>query len=478
MKKDRILALNAARNRDIQRISTVNSVMQPTRRLHSGLLVVTLIMICFGLVMLFSASMSDGYASYAGDSMYYVIKQSGITAIGLVIALIVAILVPIGLFDHFWMSLVLYGVTTVLLVYVKFFGILMNGARRWVYIGMRFQPSELAKLALVFCFASYCSMLKRQRRAGKLRFRTPLRQFIMDGWLDILIPGFAILIWIGLIVWQPHVSCAIIMCFITAVLYLTAGIRIRSWISGVTQALILVLVLALLVAMILPLLPQGNIQETIQKNFAHVGDRINTFLNPDEAEEDDTYQITQSLIAIGSGGLSGVGLGEGRQKYNYLPEAHNDFVFAIIGEELGFVGTTAVLLLFVIFMLIGVSITRNAANSFTALLAGGYTMLISIQAFLNIAVATRTIPSTGISLPFFSYGGTSNMFFLMAIGFILAVSRSGQRIPRTAGSSPTAETQTEPEPDSREWQPELAGYPGSGLDQTAGGIRTGYGDRS
>ncbi len=481
MKKDRILALNAAKNRDIQRINAASTVMQPPRRLHSGLLVVTLIMICFGLVMLFSASMSDGYASYAGDSMYYVIKQSGITAIGLVIALIVAILVPVGLFDHFWMSLALYGVTTLLLVYVKFFGILMNGARRWVYIGMRFQPSELAKLALVFCFAGYCSLLKRQRRAGKLRFRTPLRQFIMDGWLDILIPGFAILVWIALIVWQPHVSCAIIMCFITAVLFLTAGIRIRSWISGITQALILVLILVLLAAVILPLLPQGDIQETIQKNFAHVGDRINTFLNPDEAEEDDTYQITQSLIAIGSGGLNGVGLGEGRQKYNYLPEAHNDFVFAIIGEELGFVGTTLVLLLFVVFMLIGVSITRNAANTFAALLAGGYTMLISIQAFLNIAVATRMIPSTGISLPFFSYGGTSNMFFLMAIGFILAVSRSGQRAARAAVPGPAAETQPEPEPslepDGREWQPEPAGYPFSGSEQTAG-IRTGYGDRS
>lgn len=441
MKKEHLLAMNAARNRDIRRISAAGAAMQPVRRLHSGLLIITLIMICFGLVMLFSASMSDGYASQSGNSMYYVIKQAGITALGLVAALIVAIILPVGFFDHFWITLLLYAGTTGLLVYVKLFGIVMNGARRWVNLGMRFQPSELAKVAMVFCFAGYCSMLKRRRRAGKLRFRTPLRQFIIDGWLDLLIPGFALLLWIGLIAWQPHVSCAVIMCFLSVVLYLTAGISIRSWISGVTQALVIVLVLILAVSMLMPLLPQGELQESVRENFEHVGDRITAFLHPDEADEDDTYQITQSLIAIGSGGLTGVGLGKGRQKYNYLPEAHNDYVFAIIGEELGFAGTTAVLLLFLLFMLIGVSITRNAANTFAALLAGGYTMLISIQALLNMAVATRTLPSTGISLPFFSYGGTSNLFFLMAIGLLMAVSRSGQR-----QAKPPAQAARPPEP--------------------------------
>jgi cell division protein FtsW len=170
------------------------------------------------------------------------------------------------------------------------------------------------------------------------------------------------------------------------------------------------------------------LQDSLKSNFRHVTERIDTFLHPESASSDDTYQIDQSIIAIGSGGLTGLGLGAGRQKYNYLPEAHNDFVFAIIGEELGFVGTTAVLLLFVLFMLIGVSITARASDSFAAILAGGYTMLISIQAFLNIAVATRTIPATGISLPFFSYGGSSNFFFLIAIGLILSVSRTGQRL--------------------------------------------------
>ena len=440
MKKDRILAMNEARNRDIRRIGASNRVMLPAKRMHAGLLIITLIMICFGLVMLFSASMSDGYASQSGNSMYYVIKQASITAAGLILALILALILPVSFFDHLWMGFLLYGLTSGLLVYVKFFGIVRNGARRWVDIGISFQPSEMAKLALVFCFAAWCSFLRRRRRTGGFRFRTPLRQFLGDGWLDILLPGLAILLWIGLVLWQPHLSGAIILTFIAGVVFLTAGIPWRSWVSGLLQLFVIVLVLALLISLALPLLPENDFKASIEDNFKHVNKRIETFLEPDAADDDDTYQIEQSLIAIGSGGLTGIGLGEGRQKYNYLPEAHNDYVFAIIGEELGFVGTIAVLLLFVLFMLIGTSITRKASNTFAAVLAGGYTMLISVQAFLNIAVATRTVPATGISLPFFSYGGTSNMFFLLAIGFILAVSRTGQNLLRTAEpASPASE---------------------------------------
>jgi len=439
MKKDQFLVKNQSRNRDVRRVADSGEWLQPPRRINGGLFIITLIMICFGLVMLFSASMSDGYASKSGNSMYYVIKQAGITAMGLVAALVVALLIPIRFFDHFGLSLALYALTTGLLVYVKFFGILMNGARRWISLGTVFQPSELAKLTMVFCFAGYVSMLRRRRAKGKCRCRSAFGQFLADGWLDILLPAGALFVWIGLILWQPHVSCAIIMCFIMLSIFLAAGIRLRSWISAITQLLLILLVAALLIMAILPVLPAGKLQESIESNFEHVVNRIEDFQNPEEASSDDTYQVDQSIIAIGSGGLAGLGLGSGRQKYNYLPEAHNDFVFAIIGEELGLIGTMAVLLLFVLFMLIGISITVKAASSYTAIVAGGYTMLISIQAFLNIAVATGTMPPTGISLPFFSYGGTSNLFFLMAIGLILAVSRTGLRSQRefvSSGSSP------------------------------------------
>jgi cell division protein FtsW len=430
MRQDEQLRVQAQRNREPLPASDGADYLAPPRRINSGLFVIILIMICFGLVMLFSASMSESYASKDGNSMYFVIKQGGITAIGLIAALIVAMALPVRLFDHFWMAAALYAVTTGLLVYVKLFGDVINGARRWVTFGVSFQPSELAKLAMVFCFAGYVSMRRRQA-AKPRRCKTRLGCFLADGWLDILIPAGALLAWIALIAWQPHVSCAIIMCFIMLVIFLCAGIPARSWGSGILQAVLILAILALLTAAVLPLLPQGELRAGLQDNFEHVAARLDTFLHPETATEDATYQIKQSIIAMGSGGLTGLGLGSGRQKYNYLPEAHNDYVFAIIGEELGFAGTLAVLLLFVLFMLIGTSITRKAAHAFPAILAGGYTMLISIQAFLNMAVATRTIPATGISLPFFSYGGTSNLFFLMAIGFILAVSRSGLHSPRS-----------------------------------------------
>jgi cell division protein FtsW len=430
MKKERFLTGYEARNRDVKRIKPEAITLPPVRQVHAGLLVITLILVCFGLVMLFSASMTDGY-SREGNALFYVLKQAGITTMGLIMALFVALIIPVGLFDHFWMSLLLYGATTGLLVYVKFFGIVMNGARRWVDLGIRFQPSELAKIAMVFCFAGYVSLLRRRRKAGKLQFRSPVRRFFADGWLDILLPGFAMLVWIGLIAWQPHISCAVIMGFVAIVLFLTAGIRLRSWLSALTQLLLLGVAVAVAATVLLTVLPQGELQEMVQEtvggNFAHVQGRLDNFINPENASSDDLYQVNQSLIAIGSGGVNGIGLGEGRQKYNYLPEAHNDYVFAIIGEELGFGGTVAIILLFLLFMVIGIGITSHAANTYCALLAGGYTMLISIQAFLNIGVATHTLPPTGISLPFFSYGGTSNLFFLLAIGFILAVSRTGQR---------------------------------------------------
>lgn len=418
------------RNRDVRRIRSDSLVLPPARQVHAGLLVITLILVCFGLVMLFSASMTDGY-SREGNALFYVLKQAGITTMGLILALVVALIIPVGLFDHFWMTLLLYGLTTGLLVYVKYFGIVMNGARRWVDLGIRFQPSELAKIAMVFCVAGYFSMLRRRRKAGRLQFSSPVRRFFADGWLDVLLPGFALLVWIGLIAWQPHISGAVILCFIAAVLFLTAGIRLRSWLSALTQLLVIGVVAAVVITVALTALPRDSLQDSvdgaISGNFAHVQERLENFFNPEAASEDDLYQVNQSLIAIGSGGLGGIGLGEGRQKYNYLPEAHNDYVFAIIGEELGFAGTVAVVLLFLLFMLMGIGITSRAGNTFSALLAGGYTMLISIQAFLNIGVATHTLPPTGISLPFFSYGGTSNLFFLLAIGFILAVSRTGQK---------------------------------------------------
>ncbi len=401
-------------------------------RIHGPLLVTTIILICYGLVMLFSASMSDGYANRDGNPMYYVLKQTSITGAGLVIALILALFFSVRFFDRLWMTIALYTLTTGLLLMVKIMGENVNGGQRWLSLGpVRFQPSELAKLAAVFCFAGYTSWVRRRRAKGGFKARGPGRQFFLDGFIDIVFPGMALLAWVGLILWQPHLSGAVIMSFIILAAFLASGIRFRSFMGGLVMVIILLTVVALLAVSFLPtIMPRDELMTLVKDNFEHVEKRLDTFMNPEQASSDDLLQINQSIIAIGSGGLTGIGLGEGRQKYNYLPESHNDFVFAIIGEELGFAGTVSVVLLFILFLLFGISVAFNAANPFATILASGYTLLIVVQAFLNIGVTTRLLPTTGISLPFFSYGGTANLFFLLAIGFILCVSRSGQRPTR------------------------------------------------
>jgi len=386
--------------------------LRPPLRIHGGLLVVTFIMVCFGLVMLFSASMSDSFNANSGNSMYYIIKQGSITLIGLILALILAVLIPVSFFDRPIITLTTYLLTTGLLVYVKFFGAIVNGAKRWILIGpLSIQPSEFAKLAAVICLAGYFSSLRARRQRGEIRYRSPLRRFLGDGWRDILIPGLMMAVWLGLIIWQPHVSGFVILSIVILASFLAAGLPLRSWVSGVLQLLvILLLVGAIAFGAFAATLKDQTIQEALESNFSHVFKRVETFRNPEEASSDDSYQVNQSLIAIGSGGLTGVGLGNGRQKYNYLPEAHNDYIFAIIGEELGFVGTVSVILLFLAFHLIGTRIAWRAINPHAAILAAGFTVLITTQALLNIGVATRSLPATGISLPFFSYGGTSNLF--------------------------------------------------------------------
>ena len=404
--------------------------VRPPLRIHGGLLVVTFIMVCFGLVMLFSASMSDSFNANSGNSMYYIIKQGSITLIGLILALIMAVLIPVSFFDRPIITIATYLLTTGLLVYVKFLGSIVNGAKRWILIGpLSIQPSEFAKLAAVICLAGYFSRLRARRQRGEIRYRSPLRRFLGDGWRDILIPGLMMVVWLGLIIWQPHVSGFVILSVVILASFLAAGLPLRSWFSGILQlTLILLLVGALAFGVFAATLKDQTIQEALESNFSHAFKRIETFRNPEEASSDDSYQVNQSLIAIGSGGLTGVGLGNGRQKYNYLPEAHNDYIFAIIGEELGFIGTVSVIMLFLLFHLIGTRIAWRAINPHAAILAAGYTVLITTQALLNIGVATRSLPATGISLPFFSYGGTSNLFFMLAIGFILGVSRTGQML--------------------------------------------------
>ncbi|HEY5466076.1 MAG TPA: FtsW/RodA/SpoVE family cell cycle protein, partial [Clostridia bacterium] len=196
---------------------------------------------------------------------------------------------------------------------------------------------------------------------------------------------------------------------------------------GLLILMILILVVVIAFAFIvMPLMPADYLDQ-----YDYWGRRINIFTNSEDASQDDLHQSEQSKIAIGSGGLTGVGLGQGRQKFNYLPEEFNDYVFAILAEELGLAGSMSVILLFTALLLMGTAAAMKTSGPFPTIIIFGYTSLIAMQAFLNIGVAAGVLPPTGISLPLFSYGGTSNLFFLLGIGLLLGASRSGGAHPQT-----------------------------------------------
>jgi len=406
-------------------------------RMSIPMLILTLILICLGLIMLFSASMSAAYNDAEGNPLYYVLKQGKYTLIGIVVAAVI-VFIPVKIYDHIGFVGLAYGITLALVVYTKFFGKIDGGSRRWIRIGsQQFQSSELAKVALIFCIAGYRSFIIRLRKSGKLACKTKRGQSYMDCIVDIVVPVGLLMVCLVFVLLQPHMSFFIIMSTISFICLLVSGIPLKSWVDG---GLMLIAVV-LLAGSILMLSTTYTQQEKFMGNFEHVITRLNIFstLNNDEvtasaaaeaesssaASDDEVYQSKQSMIAIGSGGVSGVGFGSSRQKYQYLPAAHNDYVYAIACEELGFIGGVSIIVLFWAFLCGGLSIAWRAQSDFARILAVGYTCLIVIQAAFNIAVSLGVIPPTGVTLPFFSYGGTANLFFLTAVGLIIAVSRTG-----------------------------------------------------
>ena len=380
-------------------------------RMSGSMVVLIFLLICFGLIMLFSASVGSGYAFHEGNASYYFVRQSRIILAAFGVALLFAQFVDIGHLEKKSLMVLVYAGTTALLAMVAVMGLSGKGAQRWLQIaGVRFQPSEVAKIAAVFCLACYFSSIKTLREKGGLRCKSPRRQFFVNGFFDIVIPAVAMGVWLILIVLQPHVSGFIIMSAIILSVFIAAGIPWKSWLSGLLQLLPILLALIVILSAVFPQWKGVTLQEFVDEKFAHAQNRLDTHNNPDEATSDDIHQVRQAKIALGSGGLTGVGLGNGRQKFNYLPEAHNDYVFAIIGEELGFLGTTCVLALFLAFLIIGLDIAGRAERPFAGMISIGYTILISLQALLNMSVAAQVIPAKGISLPFFSFGGSSNLF--------------------------------------------------------------------
>ena len=363
-------------------------------KLDMPFLLLTLLLTAVGLVMVFSASFPSAYYE-SGDPAYYFKRQAVFAVLGIVAMFVVA---KINYQRWRGLSRLLLGfsVFLLILVIIPHVGITVNNATRWLGIPgtvLRFQPSEIAKLGVIVYFADSISKKKDK----------------MLTWRHGVWPYMVILLLIaGLMMLEPHLSGTILIVGTGVVMMIVGGIRawlVGAGIGGVATVGVLYVKL-------------------VEKGIISYGkSRIEMWHNPWIDELNDGYQMVQSLIAIGSGGLLGVGLGKSRQKFLYLPEEHNDCIFAIVCEELGLIGACVIMLIFALLILRGFWIALHARDRFGTLLVVGIVTHIAMQTFLNIAVVTGLVPATGISLPFFSYGGTALAMQLLEMGIVLSVSR-------------------------------------------------------
>lgn len=353
--------------------------------MDSPFLMLTMIILCVGLIMVFSASFARAYFETGNPTKYFV-KQAIFSVAGIAAMFIIS-RINLKFISRF--SFPLLGISIFFLAIVPFIGVAQAGATRWIDLGVTtFQPSELAKLAVVLCFASMACKYKDKMKT----FRYGVVPFVA------ILGGI-----VGLLMLEPHISASIIILLLGASIMFLAGTDMKWF--------IILLVVGVLAGVF------------VLSKFGYAFERIRIWRDPFSDPLGKGFQVIQSLYAIGSGGLLGVGLGQSRQKYLYLPEEHNDYIFAIVCEELGYIGAVLILVLFALLIIRGFWIAMHAKDRYSTLVAGGLTMLLFLQVFFNVAVVTNFIPSTGISLPFFSYGGTALLLQLGQMGIILGISR-------------------------------------------------------
>ena len=352
-------------------------------------------LLALGLVMLYSATMFHREGAFWGSQVlwcciglvvclgaavadYQVLKKISAPALVLAFLLLVAVMLP-GL------------------------GLERNGARRWLQLpGTTFQPSEFAKLAVIIALAHYCE--RKGRKMGTFRY-------------GLLIPGMVLALFLGLIFIEPDWGATALLATVCGLMLFLAGTKLRFMVPPV-------IVLGAAGGFLLS-------QNTVRLN------RIMSWLDPEGTKQGVGYQAWQSLIALGSGGTTGLGLGNGRQKLGFVPEHQTDFIFSVIGEELGLVATMGVVVAFVLFVVCGAYIAMRSRDFFGFLLASGMTLLIGLQAFINIGVVTSTLPNKGLPLPFISRGGTNLVVMLFCVGVLLSVARFASREGqvKTAGAN-------------------------------------------
>ena len=362
------------------------------------LLIVIIALVCIGSVMIFSSSYAYAETKF-DDSYYFARSQIGFALAGILIMAFIARVLDYRVLKSF--AYIFYAIALGLNYLVPFFGQTVKGATRWfVIFGVQFQPSELLKFGLVLACATYISNHSNEMKSLK-KGALPILLLTAPAALATLL--------------QSHLSATIIICLLMVVML---------WLSGLKGVYFgFVMGGGLTLGAFLLTLGRG----IIEKLVPHALVRLQVWENPFEYMSVESggkgWQPAQSLYAISSGGFWGLGLGQSNQKHGYLPEPQNDYIFAILCEELGFFGVVCVLSLFAILAYRGYHVSKNAPNRFSSLLAMGITAQIVIQVLLNLAVVTNTFPSTGISLPFFSYGGTSLIILLAEMGIVLSISR-------------------------------------------------------
>ncbi|MBC7249265.1 MAG: putative lipid II flippase FtsW [Anaerolineae bacterium] len=363
---------------------TVKRIREASRRIDYVLIITVAALLIVGLMMVYSSTFDLAYKGF-GDPGYFFRRQILWTVLGLV-----ALIVLARIDYHFWqrMAILLMVGALLLLGIVLVVGNTRFGGQRWLLPGGSVQPSELCKLAVVIYIAAWLSS-KGER----------IRQVTYG-----LIP-FAILIGLvtGLIMFQPDLSTAALIALTGGAMFFIAG--------------------ADLLQLLISLVFGGATFVFLITQMPHSATRVAAFLNPDSDPNGIAYHIRQTLIALGCGGWTGVGLGAGRQKFGYMPAAHTDAIFAVLGEELGLIGCLFVIGLFVALAYRGFKIALEAPDAFGTVLASGLTCSLIIQALVNIAVVTATLPYAGVPLPFISYGGSSLVVALASVGLLLSISR-------------------------------------------------------
>lgn len=376
------------------------------RSLDFGLLITVLVLMIFGVVMVFSASYYDTISA-SGNPYYYLLRMSVWFVAGLILMIVLSVIK----YDIYYKLAPYLMILSIILLCLLFtpLGAERNYAYRWIEIGpVTFMPAEVAKLAAIIFVAWYYA-----------KYEKYIRTFTKG-----VVPMLAVAgLYFVLIYLQPNLSTAIIICGIIIGMMFIAGIRFSYFAGLLAAGIIGVTVL---------IISQGEF---------HL-DRVMSFLDPFADPQGASYQVIQSLLALATGSVFGVGPGNSIQKAQYLPEAQNDFIFAIIGEEYGFIGCLVVMAVFIILIWKGAMVSMNAANRFGMLLAAGITILFALQVIMNIAVVTSVMPPTGVILPFISYGGNAMLVFSAAAGILLNISKYKKEPVRKKAETPAVTRET------------------------------------